>query len=115
MLKRVWNGGIIGIRKVKEDNMIKEIKFLGFTRDNKCFSKTLFDEYSKERRIQSLINDEPIPSIIEGATDNWIISFHYSNGKYIPFKYWINDIANYNDVYAIMNYLHKYHEKFLNL
>ena len=42
--------------------MIKEIKFLGFTRDNKCFSKTLFDEYSKERRIQSLINDEPIPS-----------------------------------------------------
>jgi len=74
--------------------MIKEIKFLGFTRDNKCFSKTLFDEYSKERRIQS---------------------FHYSNGKYIPFKYWINDIANYNDVYAIMNYLHKYHEKFLNL
>ena len=95
--------------------MIKEIKFLGFTKNNKCSSKTSFDKYLEERRIQALINDEPIPTIIKNKTDNCIISFHYSNGKYIPFKYWINDIADYKDIYAIMNYLHKYYGDFLSM
>jgi len=78
---------------------------LGFKEPNKCKTELEYYEKLRERRKISLSNNEPIPSVIETSTNNCALSYHYENGKYLPYKYWYNDKATEKDIQSIFKYI----------